>query len=580
MANQDLNDIRRRVETLELELRNLKADIRKFESKSDTEQNVTSTTGNLKSTPTSRVSTKVVSVQPESNFWEKYEFLFGGNWIAKLGIGALLLASAWFLDLAFENEWIGDSGKIFLGFLLGFGIMGVSLVFARKNFRILPTALIGSGGSILYLTIFSAYRYYHFFSLAETFVYLLLLSILVLILSKVSKSEALYFFGYIGSFLSPVVLSTGENSYRFLFLYLGIHFLLFLYISKGNNWKWAPLLVFISNWLVLAVWMVQSVHKSSFFTPFAFANFLMILFVYRELFLDLNKSIQSDANKLIKMVLVAGNLIFGAIAISSLTEIFYASQFGNSIMYVSLVAMGFCYQYTKKSQNLYLVPILFYTSIVIFLISLLNSTEGYWVSLSLIIFAAIFAYMSTTYTRINDSKLNHLNIVSYFLWFIAILRLILEGIENDSDVIILNSRFIIYLIACIALGGIFYLNWKDGRNKFITNAFGICTLFLAILAFIWEVRYNVIDPYLRSQGYSVVLGIFASNFLAIGFYKSKATLRRIGIVLTGLVIFKFILFDIWYLNLVAKIISGFALGIILVLLGLFYEKFKSRVIGD
>ncbi|MDP3444985.1 MAG: DUF2339 domain-containing protein, partial [Ignavibacteria bacterium] len=366
-------------------------------------------------------------------FWEKYEFLFGGNWIAKIGIGALLLASAWFLDLAFENEWIGDSGKIYFGFIFGFATMFLGLFFAKKDFRILPTALMGAGGSILYLSIFSAYRYYHFFSLTETFIYLLLLSLLILFLSKVSKSEALYFFGYIGSFLSPVVLSTGENSYRFLFLYLAIHFLLFLFISKGKNWKWAPILVFISNWLVLATWMVQSVHKSSFFTPFLFANFLMILFVYRELFLDNNPSLldnnsSSQCNNAIlrKILLVAGSIVFGVISISSLTQIFYPLQFANAILYVSLIAMGFSFYLTNRTketnhhQLTNPIPILFYLSIAIFFMSLINFAKGSWLSFSMIIFATTFSYMSFYRKKNTDSTFDHLNIASYFFWLIAI----------------------------------------------------------------------------------------------------------------------------------------------------------------
>src|SRR5437016_5454840 len=47
------------------------------------------------------------------------ESLIAGRWFNRIGIVALLIAVSYFLKFAFDNNWIGQSGRVAIGVLLG-----------------------------------------------------------------------------------------------------------------------------------------------------------------------------------------------------------------------------------------------------------------------------------------------------------------------------------------------------------------------------------------------------------------------------------------------------------------------------
>src|SRR5256885_12196197 len=51
------------------------------------------------------------------------ETVIAGRWFNRIGIVALLVAISYFLKLAFDNNWIGPSGRVTIGILLGGAMM-------------------------------------------------------------------------------------------------------------------------------------------------------------------------------------------------------------------------------------------------------------------------------------------------------------------------------------------------------------------------------------------------------------------------------------------------------------------------
>jgi hypothetical protein len=43
------------------------------------------------------------------------ESRIGGKWFSRVGIVALLISVSYFLKLAFDNDWIGPSGRVAIG---------------------------------------------------------------------------------------------------------------------------------------------------------------------------------------------------------------------------------------------------------------------------------------------------------------------------------------------------------------------------------------------------------------------------------------------------------------------------------
>ena len=55
-----------------------------------------------------------------------WEWLLGGNWLARIGAVALVLGAGFFLKLAIDNDWIGERGQVFLGLMTGLAPPGWS----------------------------------------------------------------------------------------------------------------------------------------------------------------------------------------------------------------------------------------------------------------------------------------------------------------------------------------------------------------------------------------------------------------------------------------------------------------------
>ena len=48
-----------------------------------------------------------------------------GRIIGRIGIGAVIIGIAFFLKYAFDNNWVGPSGRVMIGILIGMALLGI-----------------------------------------------------------------------------------------------------------------------------------------------------------------------------------------------------------------------------------------------------------------------------------------------------------------------------------------------------------------------------------------------------------------------------------------------------------------------
>jgi len=77
----------------------------------------------------------LLSSQSISRSGSDVEEMIAGHWLNYVGILAMAIAVAFFLKYAFDNNWIGPSGRVAIGVLIGTAI----------SFRVLICAGIGRG---------------------------------------------------------------------------------------------------------------------------------------------------------------------------------------------------------------------------------------------------------------------------------------------------------------------------------------------------------------------------------------------------------------------------------------------------
>jgi uncharacterized membrane protein len=275
MANQnEINELRTRVNALQLELDS----IRKKLDETGIKAVVPEAAPVKKPRKESRIGIYIKTrVVPE------FEQLVGGNIIGKLGLLTLVLATAWFIKYAFDRQWINESGRIYTGLIAGFGVIVFGLHLARGRLRIIAQSIIGTGCAILYVAVFGAYYYYSLLGRQETFIALFILSLCIALIAARADSQILYLFSLAGAFLAPVLMSRGENSYRFLFGYIAIINAGFLAISFKRYWRVAPFVLLGADALVYAIWAAENLTRSSFTVPFLYILFTFLLFMAIEI---------------------------------------------------------------------------------------------------------------------------------------------------------------------------------------------------------------------------------------------------------------------------------------------------------
>ena len=72
--------------------------------------------------------------------------MLGGNWLARVGIVALILGVAFFISLAIDRGWLGETERVILGVLCGLVLLAAGEYY-RTRHGVWPQA-VGGGGLV------------------------------------------------------------------------------------------------------------------------------------------------------------------------------------------------------------------------------------------------------------------------------------------------------------------------------------------------------------------------------------------------------------------------------------------------
>ena len=185
------------------------------------------------------------------------EALIGGNWFNRIGIFAIILGSGFFLKYAFDNQWIGPSARVMIGFIIGIGFIGSGELFRKRDYRYYAHGFSGGGIAILYLTVFAAFSFYGLIGQVPAFLFMSLVTILAVLLAAVYDALAIAILGLLGGFLTPVLLSTGKDNQVGFFSYLILLNLGVLGLAYFKQWRVLNYLTYGATFLLTLAWMAE-----------------------------------------------------------------------------------------------------------------------------------------------------------------------------------------------------------------------------------------------------------------------------------------------------------------------------------
>jgi len=143
-------------------------------------------------------------------------------WFTRIGAIALLFGVAYFYKYAVDNQWVGPLGRIVLGTIVGLALLGFAEYTKTRTKAIYVQVVIGVGLALMYVSAYASYGFYHLFPIPAAFAAVAVITLLGGALAIYHKAEAILILSFVAGFLSPILLSTGEDRPGALFTYLFI----------------------------------------------------------------------------------------------------------------------------------------------------------------------------------------------------------------------------------------------------------------------------------------------------------------------------------------------------------------------
>ncbi|MFW6189556.1 MAG: DUF2339 domain-containing protein [Planctomycetota bacterium] len=211
--------------------------------------------------------------------WPRLEEKIGQQWLTWVGVIVLLVGTGFFVKYAFEQQWIGPTARVVLGIAAGVGLLAGGDRVLRRQMRPLGLGLLGGGLAVLYLSLYASFSLYALVPQAVAFGAMVLVTTAGVALAVLHDAMSVSFLAVLGGLLTPVLLSTGEDSRDALFGYLTVLNAGVLGVALFKRWRAVDLLAFIGTACLFGAWFGE------FYQPAAMMPTLGWLAVFYVIFL-------------------------------------------------------------------------------------------------------------------------------------------------------------------------------------------------------------------------------------------------------------------------------------------------------
>ncbi len=367
---------------------------------------------------------KVHTISPKEAESKKtnFEMEFGGKWINRIGIAALILAVAFFLKYTFDNNLIGPQGRIFIGVLIGVSML-VSGDLLFKKYRLPSEGLLGGGTAILSFTLFAAFSFYSLINHNIAIVLFILIVLASSFLAIKNDTVALMHISTIAGFLTPFLFSTGEANDIFFLSYLIILNLGIVIISYYKNWKSLFYVAFFASHLCLFIWLAgryQDMGDAKFIIGFIPTTIIYLEFLTVSILMNLDLNNKRFYTGFDFFLLFFNAIIFyfeGCYMINSISDINFLGIF-TIIMAILYLVIFYVLKRVPETKENFLVSLLL-VALIFITIAIPVQLDGIVVSLAWAIETLVLAYLytKTGYKKINIAYYILIGITSYFIFW-------------------------------------------------------------------------------------------------------------------------------------------------------------------
>ncbi len=208
------------------------------------------------------------------------EHFVGAKLFAWLGGLTAFLAVAFFVKYSFEHDLIPPEVRVAIGFALSTALIVTGLRITREKYRITSHVLCATGVVSLYAVTFASHTVYRFapFTPLLTFALMALITAGAFLLAVRLRAQVVAILGLLGGFLTPLVVSTGQDNAVGLFTYIALLDVGLLAVALHRRWH--HLIPFAAAGTIL----LQIAWTDQFFTAVRAPLLIAILLAFNLLF--------------------------------------------------------------------------------------------------------------------------------------------------------------------------------------------------------------------------------------------------------------------------------------------------------
>jgi uncharacterized membrane protein len=521
---------------------------------------------------------------------EGLESRIGKLWLNRIGIVATLIGVSYFIKYAFDNNWIGPSGRIAIGILAGIAVILWSERFRRRGFAVFSYSLKAVGIGTLYLSLWGAFQLYHLIPSSFSFIAMIAVTGFTMVLALKQDAEILAAFAMIGGFSTPVLLSTGQNHEMVLFTYTCLLDLAILGMVATKPWRRLLIGSFIGTLILFWGWEFSYYSKSQRPLTIFYAALFAAIFAVIPLITPLTRSRWHQGFSITLTVLPLANAAAFFIALFAMydNEHDILTWYALGLAAVYLLLSDRFKRRTGEPDVIKTVNLLHAAIAIVFVtIAIPLKLESHWITIGWLVESAVLLFVGV---RAKSDFLRYFSVATLLL---GIGRLLVWD-NFRVETLIFNARFATYLVAIAVLAGIVTAGYKYAREPEIpfVRVAGVLLNVLALVALTLEVSdyfsrqitewyrtHNVVMHdmtqqiiFQRNLSFSAIWLAYGAGLMIFGFWKTSSFVRWQALVLIAFTIGKVFLYDVSQLQQGYRIVSFIALGVVLMGVSYVYHR--------
>lgn len=537
---------------------------------------------------------------------ESLETRIGGRWLNRIGIVAVVFGVAFFIKYAFDNDWIGPTGRVVLGIVSGLGLIGWGQ-YLYNRYRIYAQGLIGGGIAILFVSIFAAHDFYDLIPYGAALAAVAFVTAAAVIVSVVNDDIAVFIIVLAGGFATPLLLGFADDHQVSLLTFVAVLDLGVLAAAYRKNWKIITFLAFFATVIIFGMWAGKYYsHSSHLVGTQVFLTIFLVIFAALSFSYNITHRKKTSVWDLL-LIFITAFSFFSASYANMTPE--YEGLMGLLAGGMAVIYFGLGYLTHRRNAGDTLLILGFYAVALAFIAVMIPiELDGAWVTAGWATQAAALVWIGLATQR------RAVGIGGLALFFMVVMRLLVidftVDLYDESFRVLFNGRFLtgLYVAAALGFGSVMvHRGLKKTPDDTFLKVLGVL-LFIAAHAVMitalsaeaydfFEIKRisipvaqgdadRMIDAifYAQRLSLSAIWMVYSAALIVFGIAFKNRTARIFAIALFAVTIIKVFFFDFSLLDRFYRIVSFIGLGVILLAVSFLYTRFKDSfidlVIGD